>query len=125
MGLEGKNLNLIVSDVLHLIPVDQNANDQSGLAANIAEAANFATYFAASPATLSTPHLYVSSLATWSEESTLSQQWKDQFPCIPSFTHLKASNVPLMTQMTTLLVNSIAFSSDGTRIVSGSQDRCV
>ena len=100
-------------------------NKELGLAANIAEAANFATYFTANPPASSTPHLYISALATWSTGSTISQQWKKKFPHIPSFTHKKASDIPLMTIQTDAAINSVAFSTDGTCIVSGSSDGSV
>jgi WD40 repeat protein len=96
-----------------------------GLAANIAEAANFATYFTANPPASSTPHLYISALATWSTGSTISQQWREKFPHIPSYIHRKTSDVPLMAIQTNTCILSAAFSSDGTRIVSGSEDKSV
>ena len=123
MGLEGKNF--IFLNVLYLMPVGQNANNQLGLTANITEAANFAIYFTRSPAALSTPHLYISSLATWVTDSTLSQLWKNQFPHIPAFSHLKARDVPLMVINTASTVEAVAISSDGTCIVSGSKNNCV
>jgi len=48
----------------------------SELARDIQEAANFATYFTGSPAARSTPHLYISSLATWSQHTELCHNWK-------------------------------------------------
>ena len=50
-------------------------NNGSDLVQNILEAANFVKYFTASPATLSTPHLYISALATWSNHIFISQTW--------------------------------------------------
>ena len=100
-------------------------NKELELAANIAEAANFATYFTANPPASSTPHLYISALATWSTGSTMSQKWREKFPHIPSFTHRKASDVPLMTIPTDASISSVTFSSDGIRIVSGSSDNSV
>jgi len=44
--------------------IDQCQNSHLELAHNIGEAANFATYFTGSPAAESTPHLYISALAT-------------------------------------------------------------
>ena len=100
-------------------------NKELGLAANIAEAANFATYFTANPPASSTPHLYISALATWSTGSTISQKWREKFPHIPSFTHKKASDIPLMVIQTDAAFTSVAFSTDGTHIVSGSKDKSV
>ena len=42
---------------------------EAELAANIAEASHFARYFAANPPASSTPHLYISALASWSTGS--------------------------------------------------------
>ena len=105
--------------------VSQNANGQSEFADNADEAANFSTYFTANPPASSTPHLYVSALATWSTGTTLSQRWREQFPHIPSFTHRKVSDVPLMSIQTGSDNMSVAFSADGTRIISGSYDKSV
>ena len=100
-------------------------NGEAGLAANIAEAANFATYFTANPPASSTPHLYISALASWSTGSTISQRWREKFRGIPSFTHRKASDVPLIVIKTDADIFSVAFSPDGTRIVSGGKDSSV
>ena len=102
-------------------PISQCGNNYSKLARDIGEAADFATYFTGSPASESTPHLYISALATWSKDTCLSRNWKNQFTRIPTFMHTKGSiDLPLMTAIT-----SVAFSSDGTRIVSGSHDKSV
>ena len=47
----------------------QCGNSFLDLACDIGEVANFATYFAGSPAAESTPHLYISALATWSQDT--------------------------------------------------------
>ncbi|KAF8155552.1 mycorrhiza-induced NACHT/WD-repeat protein [Crassisporium funariophilum] len=93
----------------------KNTNRESELPNNLAEAANFATYFATNLPALSTPHLYISALATWSTGSAISQQWKETFPDVPTFIHRQA-DVPLMTIPTGTFA---AFSPDGTCIVSG------
>ena len=97
----------------------QCGNSYSELAHDIGEAANFATHFTGSPAAKSTPHLYISALATWPQDTSLSQHWKNQFSRIPVFTHAQSS-FPLMTVLAGGVVYGVAFSSDGTRIVSGS-----
>ncbi|KAF9479502.1 hypothetical protein BDN70DRAFT_687374, partial [Pholiota conissans] len=89
-----------------------------------AEAASFALYFSGSAASLSTPHLYISSLATWRKTSGLSQGWKTRFPGIPKFVH-SAGGAPLMTITTASPVNTIALSSDGKYLVSGLEDQTV
>ena len=123
VDLEGENI--MSSDVQFVTLVSQNANGQYELAANIAEAANFSTYFTAYPPASSTPHLYVSALATWSTGTTLSQRWREQFPHIPSFTHRKVSDVPLIVIQTGSGNMSVASSADGTRIISSSRDKSV
>ncbi|KIJ53753.1 hypothetical protein M422DRAFT_775760, partial [Sphaerobolus stellatus SS14] len=98
----------------------------SDLEQGLVEAANFATYFTGSKAALSTAHLYISSLATWVSDSTLSQGWKRQFSLIPAFKHTKGSStVPLMTIITASTALCLSLSSDGTCIISGSLDGSV
>ena len=93
---------------------------------NIVDTANFVKYFTASPAASSTPHLYVSALATWSKDSFISQSWIKHFPFIPSLTHIRGNiTTPLMVVPTNARVFSVAFSKDGTKIVSGSEDNSV
>ena len=92
---------------------------------DIGEAANFATYFTGSPAAESTPHLYISALATWRQNTTLSQNWKSQFTCIPVFTYSQSNNLPLLTVTSGSSFTSVMFSSDGKQIVSGSYDGSV
>jgi hypothetical protein len=111
VGLEGEII--VTSDAQFLTLVSQSANRRPELAANIAEAANFATYFTANPPALSTPHLYISALATWSTGSTLSQHWREQFPHIPSFSGRKAGDVSLMDIQTDGFNHSAAFSAEG------------
>jgi WD40 repeat protein len=126
VGLEGKNF-IISCRGLRLTPMKQSDDSlPSDLAVNIAEAANFATYFTGSLAAQSTPHLYISSLVTWSQESTMSQNWKSEFSRAPSFKQTTGgSTVSLMIIQNQSLARSVAFSSDGTRIVSGSFDKSV
>ena len=119
--------DLMLLHKLELIPVHQvNNEESSGLSLQLTEAANFSTYFGASPAARSTPHLYISSLTTWSRDSTMYQMWKSQFSRGPSFKKTRGDRtVPLLTLQHESWVISAAFSSDGTRIVSGSQDQSV
>ena len=101
--------------------IGQCDNSSLELARDIGEAANFSTYFTGSPAAESTPHLYISALATWSQNTSLSRNWKNQFSCIPVFTYSQGSiNLPLMTIATEGQIFAVAFSSDGMQIVSGS-----
>ena len=93
------------------------------LADDLNEAANFATYFAASPAAESTPHLYISALATWPQTSSLAQNWKKTFSRIPLFTRVQRPTFDGHGH--TGRITSVACSTDGTRITSGSSDRSV
>ncbi|KAF8694677.1 hypothetical protein AX14_001956 [Amanita brunnescens Koide BX004] len=91
----------------------------SDLAKDIAGTFDFAIYFTTSPAAQSTPHLYISSLMTWSRDSVISQTWKDRFSRAPSFTYTNVGNamtVPLLTIQVKYRVVAAAFSTDGTRI---------
>lgn len=79
-----------------------------------------------SPGAKSTPHLCISALATWSQDTSLCRNWKKQFARIPVFTHTKGTiNLPLMTIQAGSATNTVTFSTDGTRIVSGSNDHSV
>jgi len=85
------------------------------------DAANFATFFTASLAVKSTPHLYISALSTWHQDSLVWKIWKHWFGFIPLISLPKgAITVPLMTITTNKEINCIAFSSNGDQIVSGS-----
>ena len=94
---------------------------------NLTVAANFAVYFTGRSTIQSTPHLYVSSLATWGSKSELLKGWKKRFPRILSVKQTgESGSVLLMTlKGHNAWVESVAFSSDGTRIVSGSWDKSV
>jgi len=92
------------------------ANDLP-LADELQEAANFATYFVASPAAESTPHLYVSSLSAWQSVSTLSRSWKAEFSRIPSYKHTKGIVTPLMTKHFRESIKHVAFSQDARQVL--------
>jgi hypothetical protein len=77
------------------------------LARDIGEAANFATYFTGSPAAESTPHLYISALATWSQDTNLCRKWKKQFSRIPVFTHTKGKYCPAIDDSTSWEMKSM------------------
>ncbi|TFK17156.1 WD40 repeat-like protein, partial [Coprinopsis marcescibilis] len=95
------------------------------LAQKLSESASFALYFSASPASLSTPHLYISALATWAKPSGLYRHWRVQFPKIPDFNIRGSQNPALKKIEVGSAVLAVGFSSDGTRIVSGSEDKSV
>ncbi|PPQ90908.1 hypothetical protein CVT25_007869, partial [Psilocybe cyanescens] len=99
--------------------------DNLPLAKNLTEAGSFALYFSGSGAWSSTPHLYISTLATWPRKSDLIQGWKSYFPKIPKFVNASLGGTLLMTLSLCSGVNAVAFSADGSRIISGSTDRLV
>ena len=94
---------------------------------NLTIAANFSVYFTGRSTIRSTPHLYVSSLATWGSESELLKGWKKNFPGILSVKRTGKSGSELLMTLKghTGWVRSVGFSSDGTRIMSGSDDKSV
>ncbi|PPQ87633.1 hypothetical protein CVT25_011473, partial [Psilocybe cyanescens] len=105
-------------------------NQNPDLIVYLNHAVQFATFFAGSEAAKSTPHLYISVLATWNQNSAVWKYWKAQFMLIPSVSYPKGQIIsPLLTIKITDaksdenldgIVNSVAFSPDGNYIVSGS-----
>src|ERR1700734_1243513 len=100
-------------------------NQQPVLMQYLADAANFSTFFAGSPAALSTPHLYLSALSTWYQQSPVWTHWKHRFAFIPSILLRRDITVPLITITTNADINCIALSGDGDLIVSGFEDHSV
>ena len=85
------------------------------------DATNFSAFFAGSPASKSTPHLYISALSMWNQDSSIWRNWRNKFGFIPLILLSRGSiTIPLLTISTTHPVHSISFSPDGNRIVSGS-----
>jgi WD40 repeat protein len=95
------------------------------LAENLAEAESFALYFSGSGASSSTPHLYISALATWPRKLSPCWGWKSQFPGIPSFRNASQGSTLLMTLNVNSTVHTVAVSPDGKHIVSGLSDKSV
>ena len=91
----------------------------------VSDAMNFSTYFAASPASQSTPHLYISCLAAWSGNSAIARKWSGQFRHMPLIQAQNWKIVQLMSKITNSQVGSVGFSPDRTRIVFGSSDKSV
>jgi WD40 repeat protein len=90
----------------------------------LADAANFSTFFSGSPAAKSTPHLYISALSTWNQQSPVWTHWKDQFPFTPLISLKCAITVPLLTMTTDHEISCIALSGNGDIIVSSFVGRC-
>ena len=98
----------------------------SDLQAELEDAAKFSAFFGGSPASMSTPHLYISALPVWNRDLPSWRNQRAMFGFTPSILLPKATiPIPLLTIPTTESVYCIAFSPDGNRIVSGSDDRSV
>ena len=95
------------------------------LAEELSEARSFALYFSGSSASSSTPHLYISALATWPRNLDPCRRWKSHFPRIPGFINASLGGTLLMTLNPLSSVTAIAVSPSGERIVSGSKDKLV
>jgi len=117
---------------MHTITSKQNFSihfqekDCLGLLEQLGDAINFSAFFAGSPASKSTPHLYISALSMWNQDSPIWKNWRDQFGFIPSIVLPKGSiTIPLLTISTTHSVTCIAFSPDGNQIISSFKDKSV
>ncbi|KAF5320247.1 hypothetical protein D9611_011285 [Ephemerocybe angulata] len=87
------------------------------------EAASFALYFSGSPASSSTPHLYVSALSTWLGKGDICERWRRHFPRIPGFaTRGSHAGATLMEITVGEEVNAMAVSGDGRIMASGTLD---
>ncbi|KAF5320248.1 hypothetical protein D9611_011282 [Ephemerocybe angulata] len=102
------------------------ALENSTLARICGEAASFALYFSGSPSSLSTPHLYVSALATWPGKGDICESWRRHFPKIPGF-NARSPRVghTLMEINVGSCVSAVAVSGDGRIIASGTQNGLV
>jgi WD40 repeat protein len=76
----------------------------------LANAAVFSTYHNSSAAALSTPHVYISSLATFPRHSRPLQQWRDRFQGIPRFVNASGVRAVLSTFLVGSEVKAIAVS---------------
>ncbi|EIM85615.1 uncharacterized protein STEHIDRAFT_59318, partial [Stereum hirsutum FP-91666 SS1] len=84
--------------------------------------------FLQTPASLSTPHLYISSLAAeFASNLGIPSQWRTCFPSLPRLRFMGTSNHgSVLTRVYVgSTVYSIAISADGQRVVSGSLDKLV
>lgn len=94
----------------------------------VADVSRFVAHFSASAASLSTPHLYISSLATWPPSSPVIETWRSRFSKIPLFLHPEGvSALPMVSMRAHSFGDpsrkprdylSIALSGDGTRVAS-------
>lgn len=80
----------------------------------------FATMFASNPASLSTPHIYISMLALWSPTAPVSVHYRKRMRGLveASTSSLSSGNSPLLARWSTKYkINDLAISPDGTRFV--------
>ena len=108
-----------------ILLVFQGEKQQPDLIKYLADAANFSKLFSGSPAAKSTPHLYISALSTWNQQSPVWTHWKPKFDFIPSILLRRAITVPLLTMTVNDIIISIALSQNGDLIVSGCFDHSV
>ena len=103
-----------------ILTLFQGKKCQLDLLGQLADAMGFSTFFAGSPASNSTPHLYISALSMWNQDSPIWRNWRGRFGFIPSIL-LPRSNItiPLLTIPMDGPVHCMALSSDGNQIVSG------
>ncbi|TEB29601.1 WD40 repeat-like protein [Coprinellus micaceus] len=105
---------------------DPDLKHASTWVGSLAEAASFALYFSGSPASASTPHLYLSTLSTWTQEHTFPHTWRHHFPKIPQFRTLGSESSSALMQISIPKTgDGLAMSADGTQIVCGFQDNSV
>ena len=75
---------------------------------------------------LSTPHLYISALSTWPRDLEPCGRWRSYFQGIPAFKNARQGSALSLVHINVGdEVSSVAFSTDGTLIVSGSRDGLV
>ncbi|KAF8991257.1 WD40 repeat-like protein [Hymenopellis radicata] len=89
---------------------------EGDISALVDDAASFATSFTGSPASQSTPHLYISCLSTWSSSAPISKIWKPRFKYLPLFSPAPVDAASLLTIPTPAVV--VAFSPDDLKIAS-------
>ena len=117
---------------MHIITSKQNSSiyfqekEWPDLLGQLADAINFSTFFSGSPASKSTPHLYISALSIWNQNSPIWRNWRYQFGFIPSIILPRdAITIPLLTISTTFSVTCMALSPDSNQIITGSYNKVV
>ncbi|KAJ7091064.1 WD40-repeat-containing domain protein [Mycena epipterygia] len=103
---------------------EERANHKD-LIRDLISAENLVTIFAGITIAKSTPHLYLSALAASPQDSSLMRTWHQRFPAIPTIVGLQNSGSQLLLLRHDEPVNSVCFSPDGLRAISGSDDKTV
>ncbi|KAL4062785.1 hypothetical protein V8B97DRAFT_2091404 [Scleroderma yunnanense] len=123
-------LGVLHNAVFALLSVGRWLQVQEGyedVAALARDGVKFIHNFCSAPSA-STPHLYISALAFIPENSMLGGAVREKFPCTAKVAEGHHKEWPAaqdVFQGHTDQVRSVAFSPDGTRIVSGSDDKTV
>ena len=89
------------------------------------DAERFVTTFCGTSTSWSTPHLYISALATWPPKQPLTRLWKPRFMNVPLVQTRGIRNDLIVSKLVGSDIHSVAFSPDGSCIVSGSSDNTV
>ncbi|KAJ6523871.1 WD40-repeat-containing domain protein, partial [Mycena capillaripes] len=103
------------------------ANESTSLIDFVTDAKRFVSFFWEA-INQSTPHIYLSALALAPVESKITERFSHEFPELVSITRGRMKQWPntiAVLEQHTNSVNSVAFSPDGKRIVSGSDDNTV
>ncbi|KAF5320359.1 hypothetical protein D9611_011274 [Ephemerocybe angulata] len=126
---ESESLVLMLSDFLQLQACRLTTvyeQKDTALALLCGQAASFALVFSASPASASTPHLYISALATWHGREDICEMWRSYFPKVPTLTTRGARATSMLMEINVgSEVNAVAVSGDGRIIASGANDGLV
>jgi WD40 repeat protein len=83
------------------------------------------TEYAIDPISWSTPHIYLSALAFYREGSIIKEMFLSNYGRIPHVKYLGSNRLDTWNTWDIVRVSSLAFSSEGTRVVSGCDDRKV
>src|SRR5215472_15125153 len=102
----------------------QRQNDPDR-ASYLRDAERFITMFCSTVASEGTPHLYISSLATWPPKRPMTMLWRPRFTNLPLVRTRGIRNDLIMSKQVNTRVWSVAFSPNGSRIISGSEDKTV
>ncbi|KAJ6575629.1 WD40 repeat-like protein [Mycena vulgaris] len=125
--IEVMNLLSVVGECYHALVAARRwlGPDQVDICKNLAAAENLVAIFGTNIIRDSTPHLYISALAGASRNSDLIERWHTRFPGIPTVVSILRSGQLLSRLRHDDSVNSVAFSSDGSRAISGSRDKTI
>ncbi|EUC59178.1 vegetative incompatibility protein HET-E-1, putative, partial [Rhizoctonia solani AG-3 Rhs1AP] len=85
----------------------------------VSDARNFVTWFAANPCSLSTPHIYISSLPLCAKSSWVYQHYSQRTKGLANISTNQHDEALLATWSAESEVHSVAISPDGDRIVTG------